>query len=82
MKVKFILLLFLFVFSTQKFLRRIEEDVIYENAPKLNDENQAQNENENTVKPFPTKNFEINEIEIRYKDKPLNIKPKILKNEP
>jgi len=82
MKIKFILLLFLFVFSSQKFLRRIEEDVIYENAPKLNEENQAKNENEISVKPFEIKNFEMKEIEIRYKDKPLNIKPKILKNEP
>jgi len=82
MKIKFILLLFLFVFSIQKFLRRVDEDVIYEKAPTLNDENQAQNNNENTVKPFGTRNFDIKEIEIRYKDKPINVKPKILNNEP
>ena len=89
MKVKFILLLFLFVFSTQKFLRRIEEDVIYEKAPKLNEESNEEqstesqsNTNENSdIKKYPIP--DIKEIEIRYKDKPLNIKPKIIKiNQP
>jgi hypothetical protein len=87
MKFKQILILFLFALSAQKFLRRINEDVIYEKAPKLNEESKDEQStdsqsstNENLdIKKYP----DIKEIEIRYKDKPLNIKPKIIKiNQP
>ncbi len=89
MKFKQFLILFLFALSAQQFLRRIEEDVIYEKAPKLNEESNEEqstesqtiiNENLDTKKyPIP----DIKEIEIRYKDKPLNIKPKVIKiNQP
>lgn len=87
MKFKQILILFLFALSAQKFLRRIDEDVIYEKAPKLNEESKDEQStdsqsstNENLdIKKYP----DIKEIEIRYKDKPLNIKPKIIKiNQP
>ena len=87
MKFKHILILFLFALSAQQFLRRIDEDVIYEKAPKLNEESKDEqstdsqsNTNENLdIKKYP----DIKEIEIRYKDKPLNIKPKIIKiNQP
>lgn len=87
MKFKQILILFLFALSAQQFLRRIDEDVIYEKAPKLNEESKDEqstdsqsNTNENLdIKKYP----DIKEIEIRYKDKPLNIKPKIIKiNQP
>ena len=89
MKFKHILILFLFALSAQQFLRRIDEDVIYEKAPKLNEEiNEEQstesqsNTNENSdIKKYPIP--DIKEIEIRYKDKPINIKPKIIKiNQP
>jgi hypothetical protein len=87
MKFKQILILFLFALSAQQFLRRIDEDVIYEKAPKLNEESKDEQStdsqsstNENLdIKKYP----DIKEIEIRYKDKPLNIKPKIIKiNQP
>ena len=87
MKFKHILILFLFALSAQQFLRRIDEDVIYEKAPKLNEESKDEQStdsqsstNENLdIKKYP----DIKEIEIRYKDKPLNIKPKIIKiNQP
>ena len=87
MKFKQILILFLFALSAQQFLRRIEEDVIYEKAPKLNEESKDEQStdsqsstNENLdIKKYP----DIKEIEIRYKDKPLNITPKIIKiNQP
>jgi hypothetical protein len=87
MKFKQILILFLFALSAQQFLRRIDEDVIYEKAPKLNEESKDEqstdsqsNTNENLdIKKYP----DIKEIEIRYKDKPLNIEPKIIKiNQP
>ena len=87
MKFKQILILFLFALTFQKFLRRIDEDVIYEKAPKLNEESKDEQStdsqsstNENLdIKKYP----DIKEIEIRYKDKPLNIKPKIIKiNQP
>ncbi len=87
MKFKQILILFLFALSAQQFLRRIDEDVIYEKAPKLNEESKDEQStdsqsstNENLdIKKYP----DIKEIEIRYKDKPLNIKPKVIKiNQP
>jgi hypothetical protein len=87
MKFKHILILFLFALSAQQFLRRIDEDVIYEKAPKLNEESKDEQStdsqsstNENLdIKKYP----DIKEIEIRYKDKPLNIKPKVIKiNQP
>ncbi len=87
MKFKQILILFLFALSAQQFLRRIDEDVIYEKAPKLNEESKDEQStdsqsstNENLdIKKYP----DIKEIEIRYKDKPLNIEPKIIKiNQP
>ena len=89
MKFKHILILFLFALSAQQFLRRIDEDVIYEKAPKLNEESneeQSTNSQSNTNENSDTKKYpipDIKEIEIRYKDKPINIKPKIIKiNQP
>ena len=89
MKFKQILILFLFALSAQKFLRRIDEDVIYEKAPKLNEESkdeQSTDSQSNTNENLDDKKFpipEIKEIEIRYKDKPLNIRPKVIKiNQP
>lgn len=84
MKFKQILFLFLFALTFQKFLRRIDEDIIYEKAPKLNEEKkdeQNTNSQSNTLETLdiPKKYPDLGEIEIRYKDKPLNIKPKIIK---
>jgi len=86
MKFKQILILFLFTLTFQKFLRRIDEDIIYEKAPKLNEEkNDVQNTDtqSNTLENLGIQRKFPEEIEIRYKDKPLNVKPTIIKiNQP